>query len=293
MIVLDATIVNVALPSIRDGPRLHRDVARVGRQRVPADLRRLAAARRPARRPATGTAGCSSIGITLFTLASLGVRPVDVAGDARRRARRAGRRRRGRVGGVALADHGPLHRAGRAREGDGALRLRRRPAAAASASCSAACSRTRSTGTGSSSSTSRSASRSCVLCAAAPPAPQGPRATGRLDVAGAVTVTAALMVAVYAIVNGNAERLDVGADARAARRRGGALRDLRVDRVARLARRSCRSASSGSQPRDGERRRRPLGRPRCSRGSSSRRSTCSSCSATARSRSACRSCRRT
>jgi EmrB/QacA subfamily drug resistance transporter len=35
------------------------------------------------------------------------------------------------------------------------------------------------------------------------PAPRGTAATGRLDVAGAVTVTASLMLAVYAIVNGN------------------------------------------------------------------------------------------
>ena len=43
----------------------------------------------------------------------------------------------------------------------------------------------------------------CLLaCACCPPAP-GERAGGRLDVAGAVTVTAALMLAVYAIVNGN------------------------------------------------------------------------------------------
>jgi EmrB/QacA subfamily drug resistance transporter len=35
------------------------------------------------------------------------------------------------------------------------------------------------------------------------PAERGPAATGRLDVAGAVTVTASLMLAVYAIVNGN------------------------------------------------------------------------------------------
>jgi EmrB/QacA subfamily drug resistance transporter len=37
------------------------------------------------------------------------------------------------------------------------------------------------------------------------PSARGPAATGRLDVAGAVTVTASLMVAVYAIVNGNQE----------------------------------------------------------------------------------------
>ena len=35
------------------------------------------------------------------------------------------------------------------------------------------------------------------------PGTRGQLAAGRLDVAGAVTVTAALMVAVYAIVNGN------------------------------------------------------------------------------------------
>jgi EmrB/QacA subfamily drug resistance transporter len=37
------------------------------------------------------------------------------------------------------------------------------------------------------------------------PAARGPAASGRLDVAGAVTVTASLMLAVYAIVNGNQE----------------------------------------------------------------------------------------
>ena len=43
----------------------------------------------------------------------------------------------------------------------------------------------------------------CALCLRVLPASHGPRATGRVDVPGAVTVTAALMVAVYAIVNGN------------------------------------------------------------------------------------------
>src|SRR5205807_2842860 len=37
------------------------------------------------------------------------------------------------------------------------------------------------------------------------PAGRGPAAAGRLDLAGALTVTAALMIAVYAIVNGNQE----------------------------------------------------------------------------------------
>src|SRR5256714_1306633 len=43
----------------------------------------------------------------------------------------------------------------------------------------------------------------CPLSLMLLPAARGPAAAGRLDVAGAVTVTAALMLAVYAIVNGN------------------------------------------------------------------------------------------
>jgi EmrB/QacA subfamily drug resistance transporter len=43
----------------------------------------------------------------------------------------------------------------------------------------------------------------CALCLRLLPAAHGPAATGRVDVPGAVTVTASLMVAVYAIVNGN------------------------------------------------------------------------------------------
>ena len=118
----------------------------------------------------------------------------------------------------------------------------------------------------------------------------GGMAAGRLDVAGAVTVTAASMVAVYAIVNGN----EVG---------WGTARTLGLLAVAGVcswrcssgssrgrALRSSRSASSGcgtSRPRTSWA---CSGRRRCSPGSSSRRSTCSSCSATARSRWVSRSC---
>jgi EmrB/QacA subfamily drug resistance transporter len=42
-----------------------------------------------------------------------------------------------------------------------------------------------------------------ALCLVLLPAARGPDTSGRLDVAGAVTVTASLMLAVYAIVNGN------------------------------------------------------------------------------------------
>ena len=51
MIVLDVTIVDVALPSIREDLGFSRGLARVGRERLPADLRRVPAARRPAGRP--------------------------------------------------------------------------------------------------------------------------------------------------------------------------------------------------------------------------------------------------
>jgi EmrB/QacA subfamily drug resistance transporter len=45
----------------------------------------------------------------------------------------------------------------------------------------------------------------CVLSLRLLPAAEGSAAAGRLDIAGAVTVTASLMLAVYAIVNGNQE----------------------------------------------------------------------------------------
>jgi EmrB/QacA subfamily drug resistance transporter len=44
-----------------------------------------------------------------------------------------------------------------------------------------------------------------VLCLRLIPGSRGQAASGRLDIAGAVTVTAALMLAVYAIVNGNSD----------------------------------------------------------------------------------------
>ena len=51
MVVLDATVVNVALPVDPDDPRLQRGEPAVGRQRVHARLRRFPAARRARRRP--------------------------------------------------------------------------------------------------------------------------------------------------------------------------------------------------------------------------------------------------
>ena len=124
MIVLDTTIVNVALPSIRDDLGFSRDLARLGRERLPAHLRRLPAARRPARRPLRPPPAVPDRASRSSRCASLACGLATIAGAAGRGAGGAGPRRRGRLGGRALADHDPLHRAGRAGEGDGRLRLR-------------------------------------------------------------------------------------------------------------------------------------------------------------------------
>ena len=60
MVILDATVVNVALPSIQQRPRLLRRRPAVGGQRLHAGVRRLPAARRPRRRPRSAAEGCSS-----------------------------------------------------------------------------------------------------------------------------------------------------------------------------------------------------------------------------------------
>ena len=124
MIVLDTTIVNVALPSIRaDLGFSQTSLAWVvnaylltfgGFLLLGGRLGDLYGHRR-----------LFLSGIALFTLASLGCGLADVAGVPRAAPRGAGRRRRGRLGRLAVADDEALHRAGRAREGDGHLRLRR------------------------------------------------------------------------------------------------------------------------------------------------------------------------
>ena len=137
MIVLDTTIVNVALPSIRDGSGLLGDVARLGRQRVPADFRRLPAARRPARRPVRPPADVPGRNHALHARLAR-VRAGDDAGVPGRGARRAGARRRRGLRGRALADHdacSPSRRSARRRWASSASCWR---AAAASACCSAA-----------------------------------------------------------------------------------------------------------------------------------------------------------
>ena len=96
MVVLDVTIVNVALPDIQARLGFSRRRAAVGGQRLHAAVRRLPAAGRPgggsARAPAHVLAG-----LALFTVASLVGRPRDLAGRADRRAGGPGPGRRAAV----------------------------------------------------------------------------------------------------------------------------------------------------------------------------------------------------
>ena len=121
------------------------------------------------------------------------------------------------------------------------------------------------------------------------PSARIPTAAQRLDVAGAVTVTASLMVAVYAIVNGNevgwVTTRTLGLLAAAAALHG----PLPADRVARRVAADAAPVCSGCGTSRSRTSSASSGRPRCSPGSSSPRSISSSCSATARSRSGSRS----
>ena len=71
MIVLDVTVVNVALPSIQEQLHFSSASPRLGRERLPDLLRRAAAARGPARRPDRPPPRVPRRASALFTLASL------------------------------------------------------------------------------------------------------------------------------------------------------------------------------------------------------------------------------
>ena len=157
MLLLDVTIVNVALPDIQREPRRQPLEPAVGRRRLRADPRRLPARRRLARRPARPPARLHD------RLRDLHPRLVPLR-DRRRPdpaepgPRPAGHRRRGDVRDLAGADRpgvpGPRARHRDRRLGrDGRRRGRGRPAGRRRCSPSA------SAGSGSSSSTSRSGSR--------------------------------------------------------------------------------------------------------------------------------------
>ena len=125
------------------------------------------------------------------------------------------------------------------------------------------------------------------------PTAPGQAATGRLDIAGAVVVTASLTLGGLRDRQRQRGRAGDRADARDPGGRGCADGRLPRDRV---ARRGAVDAARALQDLATSRSRTSsacCGRRRCSRGSSSPRSTSSSCSGTARSRSASRSCRGT
>ena len=125
MIILDQTIVNVALPTIQTRPALLAVEPGVGRQRVPDRVRRPAAAGRPARRPDRAPphlprrADGVHVGVA-------GVRPRRQPGAADRRAVRPGHRRRDDLRGDPRHDRDDVPEAVRAGQGDRRLQLRGR-----------------------------------------------------------------------------------------------------------------------------------------------------------------------
>ena len=124
MIVLDATIVNVALPSIREDLGFSQtSLAWV----VNAYLLTFGGFLLLAGRLGDlyGHRRMFLIGYRALHGRLARMRALHDAGPARHRARDPGLRRRDRRGSRPLADHDALHRAGRPREGDGRLRLRR------------------------------------------------------------------------------------------------------------------------------------------------------------------------
>ena len=124
MIVLDATIVNVALPSIQEDLDFSGSSLAwvVNAYLIPFGGLLLLAGRFG---DLLGQRRIFLLGLAVFTVASLlcavSVRP----GDADRRALRAGRRRRAGVRGRPRDDRDDVPRAARAGEGDRRLRLRR------------------------------------------------------------------------------------------------------------------------------------------------------------------------
>ena len=156
MIMLDNTVVNVALPSIQRSLAPQGFRARVGRRRLRADLRRVHAHRRQARRPASAGADLRRRPRRSSPPSSLACGLAGQRDDPDRRARRPGPRRGDDEPGDALDHHRHLPAAA-ARDGDRHLgrrlgaRARDRPARRRPDH------RSTSTGTGSSSSTSRSA----------------------------------------------------------------------------------------------------------------------------------------
>ena len=138
MIVLDATIVNVALPSIQDDLGFSQsNLAWVVNAYLIAFGGLLLLAGRLG--DLIGQRRIFLIGLAVFTARVAAVRRRPEPGDADRRALRAGRRRRADLRRDPRHDRDDVPGAAGAGEGDRRLRLRRRPPAARSACSPAAC----------------------------------------------------------------------------------------------------------------------------------------------------------
>ena len=124
MIILDGTIVNVALPSIQTDLGFSAVEPGLGRQRLPDPLRRPAAAGRPPRRPHRPQARVPHRPRRLRRGVA-GLRPGRQPGAARRRPLRPGRRRRDDLRRHPRDDRDDVPRAARARAGHRGLQLRR------------------------------------------------------------------------------------------------------------------------------------------------------------------------
>ena len=141
MVVLDATIVNVALPSIQRSLQLHADRACSGSSTPTRSSSGASCCSAAAPPTCSAGSGCSSPESVVFTVASADQRHRRVVERADRRSSAPGARRGVRLAGSARNrddDVRRRRRAGRRRSASGA---RSRPAAERSASSSAACSR--------------------------------------------------------------------------------------------------------------------------------------------------------
>ena len=149
MIVLDATIVNVALPSIQDDLGFSQSNLAwvVNAYMIPFGGLLLLAGRMG---DLLGQRRVFLIGLAIFTVASLRLRRLAEPGDAGRRPLRPGDRRGARLGRDPGDDRDDVPRAGGAGESDRRLRLRRLRRRLDRPARSAASSPTRSAGTGSS-----------------------------------------------------------------------------------------------------------------------------------------------
>ena len=123
MIVLDQSIVNVALPSIQDDLGFSQTVLAwvVNAYLLTFGGFLLLSGRLG---DLLGNRRVFLGGVVLFTIASVACGLAPSARAARRSARRPGARRRRRLRSRAVADHGAVHRARRPSQGDGRLRFR-------------------------------------------------------------------------------------------------------------------------------------------------------------------------